>query len=197
MESIRITPGFCPNCGSILPYLRETGSVKCYNCLTDWPADGKFPSPIFVTQLNEPMKATTIVLCFSVWWYEIRIHNRLQHIHKAEECHEKGRRRRRANCGTSLSKMRQRENVLCNTATAKCRRRADSVLYVHKMQVSIESMDEFRNKQSGIELFSSSFQIQGVGELIGSQYFAKYNSNSIICYRHYTFTAFAQWMKNQ
>lgn len=41
MESIRITPGFCPNCGSILPFLRPTGNVKCYNCLTDWPPEGK------------------------------------------------------------------------------------------------------------------------------------------------------------
>ncbi|XP_055322226.1 DNA-directed RNA polymerase I subunit RPA12 [Sitodiplosis mosellana] len=39
MESIRITPGFCPNCGSILPYLRTTGNVKCYTCLHDWPPE--------------------------------------------------------------------------------------------------------------------------------------------------------------
>lgn len=44
MESIRITPGFCPNCGSILPYLRASGNVKCYNCLTDWPPEGEFES---------------------------------------------------------------------------------------------------------------------------------------------------------
>lgn len=41
MEMIKIAPGFCPNCGSILPNLRATGKVKCYNCLTDWPPEGK------------------------------------------------------------------------------------------------------------------------------------------------------------
>lgn len=41
MESIKITPGFCPNCGSILPHLRPNGKVKCYNCLTDWPPEGE------------------------------------------------------------------------------------------------------------------------------------------------------------
>lgn len=44
MESIRITPGFCPNCGSILPYLRANGNVKCYTCLHDWPPEGEFVS---------------------------------------------------------------------------------------------------------------------------------------------------------
>ncbi|KAL1400731.1 hypothetical protein pipiens_007190 [Culex pipiens pipiens] len=27
-----ITPGFCPDCGSILPLLRMSGNVTCYNC---------------------------------------------------------------------------------------------------------------------------------------------------------------------
>nr|XP_019545667.2 DNA-directed RNA polymerase I subunit RPA12-like [Aedes albopictus] len=27
-----ITPGFCPDCGSILPLLRMTGGVSCYSC---------------------------------------------------------------------------------------------------------------------------------------------------------------------
>ncbi|XP_053681771.1 DNA-directed RNA polymerase I subunit RPA12 [Sabethes cyaneus] len=26
------TPGFCPECGSILPLLRMTGNVTCYSC---------------------------------------------------------------------------------------------------------------------------------------------------------------------
>lgn len=42
METIRITPGFCPSCGSILPFLRANGNVKCYTCLTDWPPEGNF-----------------------------------------------------------------------------------------------------------------------------------------------------------
>ncbi|XP_062551545.1 DNA-directed RNA polymerase I subunit RPA12 [Armigeres subalbatus] len=28
-----ITPGFCPECGSVLPLLQMTGNVRCYNCL--------------------------------------------------------------------------------------------------------------------------------------------------------------------
>lgn len=39
-ELSSITPGFCPNCGSILPHLRPTGKVKCTNCQTDWPPEG-------------------------------------------------------------------------------------------------------------------------------------------------------------
>lgn len=34
------TPGFCPNCGSILPQLKATGGVECYLCSTSYSADG-------------------------------------------------------------------------------------------------------------------------------------------------------------
>ncbi|EAT37552.1 AAEL010468-PB [Aedes aegypti] len=27
-----VTPGFCADCGSILPLMRMTGTVHCYNC---------------------------------------------------------------------------------------------------------------------------------------------------------------------
>ncbi|XP_034181716.1 RNA polymerase I subunit RpI12 isoform X2 [Osmia lignaria lignaria] len=30
------TPGFCSDCGSILPLLGETGDVKCYACQRTW-----------------------------------------------------------------------------------------------------------------------------------------------------------------
>ncbi|XP_055587319.1 DNA-directed RNA polymerase I subunit RPA12 [Uranotaenia lowii] len=30
--SSSITPGFCPECGSILPLLKMTRTVTCYNC---------------------------------------------------------------------------------------------------------------------------------------------------------------------
>lgn len=32
MTSFATTPGFCPDCGSILPNLKDTGDVECYNC---------------------------------------------------------------------------------------------------------------------------------------------------------------------
>lgn len=44
MEEITTTPGFCPNCGSILPHLRTTGKVKCFTCLVDLPPEGKIRS---------------------------------------------------------------------------------------------------------------------------------------------------------
>ncbi|XP_017885605.1 DNA-directed RNA polymerase I subunit RPA12 [Ceratina calcarata] len=30
------TPGFCSDCGSILPLLRDIGGVKCYACKREW-----------------------------------------------------------------------------------------------------------------------------------------------------------------
>lgn len=52
MATIKITPGFCPNCGSILPYIRASGNVKCYNCLTDWPPEGEFTCWSFLLQIS-------------------------------------------------------------------------------------------------------------------------------------------------
>lgn len=34
--------GFCADCGSILPLLKEKGGVKCYTCSREYSADGKF-----------------------------------------------------------------------------------------------------------------------------------------------------------
>ncbi|EEZ99110.1 DNA-directed RNA polymerase I subunit RPA12 [Tribolium castaneum] len=31
--------GFCPDCGSILPPLKQTGGVKCYACERNFPSD--------------------------------------------------------------------------------------------------------------------------------------------------------------
>ncbi|XP_055904751.1 DNA-directed RNA polymerase I subunit RPA12 [Eupeodes corollae] len=39
MESFATTPGFCPVCGTILPELKLTGSVGCYNCKNNFEAD--------------------------------------------------------------------------------------------------------------------------------------------------------------
>ncbi|CAO1418913.1 unnamed protein product [Diamesa serratosioi] len=35
----KTTPGFCPNCGSILPQLKATGGVECYLCSTTYNSD--------------------------------------------------------------------------------------------------------------------------------------------------------------
>ncbi|KAL0127594.1 hypothetical protein PUN28_003113 [Cardiocondyla obscurior] len=32
-------PGFCPDCGSILPLLGEKGSVVCYTCKREWNSE--------------------------------------------------------------------------------------------------------------------------------------------------------------
>lgn len=68
-----ITPGFCPNCGSILPHLRPTGKVRCYNCLTDWPPEGMCysrstgPMVPFLTIVTNSFQSNweTAVLLFS------------------------------------------------------------------------------------------------------------------------------------
>lgn len=41
-DTFTTTPEFCPDCGSILPLLRETGDVKCYACERQFPARGKY-----------------------------------------------------------------------------------------------------------------------------------------------------------
>ncbi|XP_018407184.1 PREDICTED: DNA-directed RNA polymerase I subunit RPA12 [Cyphomyrmex costatus] len=37
-SSFITAPGFCPDCGSILPLLGERGGVKCYTCKREWDA---------------------------------------------------------------------------------------------------------------------------------------------------------------
>ncbi|XP_011172012.1 DNA-directed RNA polymerase I subunit RPA12-like [Solenopsis invicta] len=32
-------PGFCPDCGSILPLLGERGGIKCYTCKREWNSE--------------------------------------------------------------------------------------------------------------------------------------------------------------
>ena len=42
-SSFTISPGFCPDCGTILPFCRETGGVTCYACERKWePEDGLY-----------------------------------------------------------------------------------------------------------------------------------------------------------
>lgn len=35
-SAINFTPGFCPNCGSILPPLKSAGKVTCFLCSSDY-----------------------------------------------------------------------------------------------------------------------------------------------------------------
>lgn len=46
------TPGFCPNCGSILPLLSISGPVTCYTCQLDYPPEGVRFVIIFVVIFN-------------------------------------------------------------------------------------------------------------------------------------------------
>ncbi|XP_012533686.1 DNA-directed RNA polymerase I subunit RPA12 [Monomorium pharaonis] len=32
-------PGFCPDCGSILPLVKETGGITCYTCKRKWDSE--------------------------------------------------------------------------------------------------------------------------------------------------------------
>lgn len=47
MESgLTATPGFCPNCGSILPPLKNSGGVTCFLCNRDFDPTGEFLNTI-------------------------------------------------------------------------------------------------------------------------------------------------------
>lgn len=77
MESIKITPGFCPNCGSILPHMRPSGKVKCYNCLTDWPPEGECPKKRIQRFVSWQFSCdlTDLYFVFSIRRNENRIHD--------------------------------------------------------------------------------------------------------------------------
>lgn len=40
MELFGKNPGFCPDCGSILPQLKPNGGVVCYSCARAFSAEG-------------------------------------------------------------------------------------------------------------------------------------------------------------
>lgn len=42
MEGLNCTPGFCPNCGSIFPQLRQNGNVICYTCKDEFKPESKY-----------------------------------------------------------------------------------------------------------------------------------------------------------
>ena len=41
MATFSNEPGFCPQCGTILPLLGPEGDVKCYNCKQTFGPEGK------------------------------------------------------------------------------------------------------------------------------------------------------------
>lgn len=42
METFKSIPGFCPDCGAILPLLRSTGNVVCYTCSREFKDKGMY-----------------------------------------------------------------------------------------------------------------------------------------------------------
>jgi hypothetical protein len=58
MATFSNEPGFCPQCGTILPMLGSEGDVKCYNCKQTFGPEGKESriSLQFFTILNKPTK---------------------------------------------------------------------------------------------------------------------------------------------
>uniref|UniRef100_A0AAG5CWY2 DNA-directed RNA polymerase subunit n=1 Tax=Anopheles atroparvus TaxID=41427 RepID=A0AAG5CWY2_ANOAO len=39
IEAVAMDPGFCPDCGSILPLLRTTSKVACYSCHSEFDSE--------------------------------------------------------------------------------------------------------------------------------------------------------------
>jgi uncharacterized Zn finger protein (UPF0148 family) len=51
MATFSNEPGFCPQCGTILPLLGSEGDVKCYNCKQTYGPEGN-RGPYFMAALN-------------------------------------------------------------------------------------------------------------------------------------------------
>lgn len=39
-KTFQAAPGFCPDCGTILPQLKEKGGVSCYFCNREFSSEG-------------------------------------------------------------------------------------------------------------------------------------------------------------
>lgn len=65
------TPGFCSDCGSILPLLSDRGNVNCYACKRSWGPEGMRLKVklLIIFQIH--------LLCVRNWTYGIK---RLQRI---------------------------------------------------------------------------------------------------------------------
>lgn len=40
MSGFKTSSGFCPDCGTILPSIKSSGDINCYNCDRNFTADG-------------------------------------------------------------------------------------------------------------------------------------------------------------
>jgi len=62
MATFSNEPGFCPQCGTILPLLGSEGDVKCYNCKQTFGPEGKEARSAwqYFTMLNQPTKVNCV-----------------------------------------------------------------------------------------------------------------------------------------
>lgn len=71
-DTFSTAPGFCSDCGSILPPLREKGGVACYTCSREFSADCKYPKIITTTYLYSH------IIRYSFWKNASEVHNPFQ-----------------------------------------------------------------------------------------------------------------------
>jgi len=77
-NQVNVTPGFCPNCGSILPPLKSQGGVACFLCSKDFDPSGENQSSSkFQSNLNQ--------ISFSLRANGSRVHSSLQQDSSQEE----------------------------------------------------------------------------------------------------------------
>lgn len=53
METFEIVPGFCSDCGAILPLLRRTGNVNCYTCSRIFDEKGMSKDKLYVLNFKQ------------------------------------------------------------------------------------------------------------------------------------------------
>lgn len=56
------TPGFCSDCGSILPLLEETGNVECYACKKVWGPEGSYSFCFFFYSFFKLLRSVALEL---------------------------------------------------------------------------------------------------------------------------------------
>lgn len=62
------TPGFCSDCGSILPLLEEKGDVQCYACKKVWGPEGSYSFFFFLLFLfqTSALRCVRITRCHRI-----------------------------------------------------------------------------------------------------------------------------------
>lgn len=84
-NGIKTTPGFCPNCGSILPLLSHMGDIQCYTCRKSYPAEGTLAAPLLVHNFFNMYFFCTV---FGTSKIEYTINFNTINIRKPEQSHE-------------------------------------------------------------------------------------------------------------